>query len=210
MHASFPTPLATAGTTTLTFGQAAVLGVAANAAHGDHGHGMPDTAWEHIATQTLAAPAASVSFASLSAAFKAFRLTIEGIPTAALAAQLRFNNDAVTLCPTTYVYGITTPAAGALARAADTFVVLHDQTGTVPNPGAGIMFAGQVIITKETAAARASIIGQMSGGVGGTPNVMLISAQWADVANLINRMDVIASASTFAVGSRFVLEGCRK
>lgn len=160
--------------------------------------------WEHIDTQVLTATAASVSFASLSTTFKQFRLTFFIEATAALTALLRVNN----ISTGTYdSHRLEAAAAGTTSAdtAADTSWSLS--TNVIVAGGWG---RGTVEISQEVLGQNPAMTSLMAVELTATT----IATQWTggtqrNTTALISRIDLLASASTFAANSRFVLEGNR-
>ena len=161
--------------------------------------------WEHIDTQITTGTAASVSFASLSATYKVFRLTCFVDLTADCNILLRLNNDTA---GNYYYLGLTNAVAAAHA-ATQTSILLNDTMNF--NAGAPSNAFFQVLIAKEIATHKAKIISIMSGQNAGADVVGLteVAGHWSNVADLINRIDILTSASTFAISSRFTLEGLK-
>lgn len=161
-------------------------------------------AWEHIDTQVLSGAAASVSFASISSVYKAFRLTAHMKNDASAASlQLRLNNDS----GSNYDYQNLRVSTGAVAGAALQQAV-SVQVVTSASLAANLWAHMTFLITKEAAADQAKVYA--AGTVdtaANTPETHSSSGNWRNVADLINRIDILKSAGNFAVGSRFTLEG---
>ena len=159
--------------------------------------------WWHIDTQILSATATSVAFTGLSDVYRMFRLTCYVDMTADMNILLRLNNDA----GANYSYLGVTNAVAAVHVAAATSILLNDTLNF--NSGGSDEAVFEVIVAKEVLAQRAKVYCTMAGANAGTDVVgqAQVAGGWSNTADLINRLDVLASASTFAANSRFVLEG---
>ena len=156
--------------------------------------------WEHIDTQVLAATAASVSFPTFNSAYRQFRLTMDQLHTLALIPQLRFNNDATA----TYDRKVSADSAASAATAGDDKIDLSATTATF------LRAFYVVYIAKPTTGAQALV--HWTGSYGTAANTQTSvqgSANYRSATALLDRIDILASTSTFAADSRFVLEGNR-
>ena len=161
--------------------------------------------WDHIDTQILTGTAASVSFASLSTNYRMFRLTCFAEMTADMNILLRLNNDSAG----NYSYAEVTNTTAVATATAQTAILLN---GTLNfNSGATDEALFEILITKQVAAQKAKTLSRMSGPNAGADNVGLCdtAGHWTNTADLISRIDVLTSTSTFMADSRFTLEGMR-
>lgn len=167
---------------------------------------VPHGGWEHLDTQALTATAASISFQNLSTAYKAFRLTLFISPTAPMDVYVRVNNDSGNNYELAWVGAPSATPASATAAGLAQWQLTNIADSVAAEP-----VTANLLIAKQLASLR----GGISGTVGytndstGTPNVEILAGNWSNVADLISRIDVIASTSTFAIGTRVTLEGMR-
>jgi hypothetical protein len=161
--------------------------------------------WEHIDTQTLTGTAASVSFQSISTAYRAFRLTayIENDANAK-RVYLRLNNDSGSNYD--YQYHRATGATNDSSVA----------TGQAQIDCAGLDMAASesgllsILIVKPSAAQEALVqltFTLLSGAT--APSVYQTVGTWQNVADLISRIDLLANTNNFAASTRVTLEGSR-
>lgn len=160
-------------------------------------------AWDHIETQVLTGTAASVTFQSSQLnTYKMFRLHCFIVPTAALSCNIRLNNDSGANYHNQSLQGAAASATAADSNNATSFQAMN--SGSVADPGLLI-----VEIAKELTTTKAALLARSQYNGTNDPSTVMESGIWANVADLISRIDAIASTSTFAAGSRFVLEGCK-
>ena len=133
--------------------------------------------WEHIDTQILSGTAASVSFASISSSYTAFRLTMDVVATAALALYLRLNNDS----GSNYDYVTVIDGAAGSNVAAAAQVVITNAFATFLR-GFGIIHIG-----KPVAGQQALINSFVNAGSAANTTIQYLdSANWRNTADLIN------------------------
>ena len=162
--------------------------------------------WEIVGSSRLSAAAASVSFASIPAAYTMFRLIAEIVNDGAIKdVALRFNNDS----GANYDTQILNMSGGTLTgqRNAGGTSGAADYNGLSANTFATL----EAIIAKPIAGAKGlalvSIVPTGAAGIQLTEDAIV----WNNTAALINRIDMIVSGGggNFAAGSLFILEGSR-
>jgi hypothetical protein len=156
--------------------------------------------WTEIETQTLTTTAASVVFSTGLSGYKFFRLTIYIVNDAnSKDVLLRLNNDS----GTNYAYqtilgnGGTIIGGRATGQTSSSLTILDlgvSQAGSV-----------SVLIAKPAAGVKAQVLSQS--GVNTSPSLLLAGDEWDNTADLISRIDVIASSNNFAAGTSILLEG---
>lgn len=161
--------------------------------------------WEPVcAPVRLASAAASVSFASIPAAYVMFRLRCEIIKDATgNSISLRLNNDSGTNYNRQYIEGNN--AAVTAARATGGNRIYLQNNGVDASAHA----THDLVIAKPIAGSAGLVLN--SGSVMTTSGIMLFSNAgiWANTADLINRIDVSSDSGNFAAGSIFYLEGSK-
>jgi len=161
--------------------------------------------WQHIDTQVLTTTAASVSFQSINTMYRDFRLTIYVQNDAnGKDIYLRLNNDS----GNNYDWVIleadgATP--GSIEAQGTAQIIIGGGPADLP---ANLEWAGVVTVSKPLATTRALTTGSGS-YLDATPNMHAQSTagRWANTADLISRIDVLASSNNFAAGTRITLEG---
>lgn len=166
---------------------------------------LPPGGWEVIDTQQLSTTATSVSFQSIPTTFRAFRLTIYVQNDAnGKDVYLRLNNDS----GNNYDWNLL-DADGASVASTETQntaqILFGGGSADVPANGA---WSGQIVISKPLATTWA-----LTSGTGSymdvSPNMhsQVTGGRWENTADLISRIDVIASSNNFAAGTTVMLEG---
>jgi len=162
-------------------------------------------AWDVIDSETLAAPASSISFTGIDTTYKMFRVTLYSIKDGTAGAlQLRLNNDS----GANYVYqdltGDATTVNGARATAQAQFVLTTGETMDAATAG-----TFEIVIGKTVAGSAAMLLSKGTYYHTTTPalNYEATAGRWNNTADLISRIDLIASAGNFAAGTVCVLEG---
>ena len=164
------------------------------------GAGGSAGAWDVIDSETLAAPASSISFTGIDTTYKMFRVTAYVIKDATAGGVfMRLNNDSGANYDWQRLYGSATVAGSRSTgqaqwetsysyplSAGDTLTI----TATIGKQLAGSPAMGII----ESAGARTDIERASFAGI------------WSNTADLISRIDLIASAGNFAAGSVVVLE----
>jgi hypothetical protein len=156
------------------------------------------SAWTVIDSETLAAPASSISFTGIDTTYKMFRVTAYLIQDGSAGRPLlRLNNDS----GTNYDW--------QRVSASDTTVSASRVTGDTSIDIGGDSNANQVMthtitIAKQLAGSPAMVVGDRYNDAG----IWLRhhGARWNNTADLISRIDLIASAGNFAAGTVVVLE----
>lgn len=161
-------------------------------------------AWEEIETVTLGSAAASVSFTTGLTAYKFFRLTVFIKNDAnAKTASIRLNNDGGTTYARQYLAAQSTTVLGARSTG-QTSALLNVVGGDID---ANSYLSASVLIAKPSA----SVKGQLTIHSGYDPAALMTmelwGVEWNNTADLISRIDVIASSNNFAAGTSVLLEG---
>jgi len=156
--------------------------------------------WEQIEAITLDGAAASVSFASGLTAYQFFRLTAYILNDAnAKDVLLRINNDSGPNYATQTIEAVASSIVGArvTGQTSNALTVINfdaNRTGSfgllIAKPAAGVK--GQVLALN---------------GINTSNLLVLAGGEWSNTADLINRIDVIASSNNFAAGTSILLEG---
>lgn len=165
--------------------------------------------WEHIDTQVLATAAASISFTGISSAYRFFHLFAH-IQNDATVKQfrVRLNNDAAGNYEATTDGVDSTGVAVNTVRNADTgFVVMG---ATLQDMAASESAVFSALFSKPAAAFeglwRSDVVRLISATA---PALVTLHASWENVADLINRVDLVADAGNFAADTRVSLFGLR-
>jgi len=184
----------------MTFGMSfrALLGASGSALAG------PAAAWEVIDSTTLASAAASVSFTSIPTTYKMFRVTAYLIKDGSDGlVQLQINGDSGANYDRQYLRGDSTTVDGA--RTTGQTSINGNRNGE-----SGLATTLEIVIAKQVAGSPAMVLwDQVMLDNAGTPamNKFNIAGIWNNTADLISRIDLVASAGNFAAGTVVVLEG---
>ncbi len=162
------------------------------------------SSWEHIEAQVLDAAAPSISFTGIDAAFRMFRLTLYIIKDGnAGQVELRLNNDSGGNYNQQYMNISHATRTSARNAGLDSLRVTN-----YDNLAANGVLLADILIAKQITGQEGRIQSHASYEGSADPMVDLVSAQWANAADLINQIDIVESgANEFAAGSRAVLEG---
>lgn len=157
----------------------------------------PLSAWETITTTVLTSAAAAVTFASLSSAYKLFRLTAKVLKTANTTTILTVNN----LTTGTYDWNSLINAASADVAAGTGFPI----AATASAGGWGLFQCtiGQQLTTDNPVLLSEAAFEVTATQLQGTR----IAGSQRNTTVAVTRIDVSDGASTFGIGSRFLLEG---
>lgn len=160
------------------------------------------TLWSQRATSVLGAPSAQVTFSGLTD--RAYRLTGNYSPTAALLARVRCNNDSGANYDQQWAYGFAT-----LNTAARSTGNTYWQAGNAATVAADLAAGMQYVIQKPLAAQHAHLVtvDPRHTTAGNNEDAAFGGGRWTNTASLITRLDVLTSASTFKTGSVFTVEG---
>lgn len=160
------------------------------------------TMWTQRATSVLGAPSATVTFSGLTD--RQYRLTANFAPTAALTARIRANNDSGTNYEQQWLYAFAGSNTGARTTGNT-----YWQDGNAATIAADLASGLQYIIQKGLAAQHAHIVSASTRHTtaGNNQDAVMGSGRWTNTANLITRIDVLTSTSTFKTGSVFTVEG---
>lgn len=161
-------------------------------------------AWTVIDSETLAAPASSISFTGIDTTYKMFRITAYIVKDGTDGlVQLRMNNDSGANYDAQRLRGDSTTVDAARATG-DTSINCNR------NGESGLSQTLEIVVAKQVAGSPAMVLwDQVMLDNAGTPamNKFNIAGRWNNTADLISRIDLIASAGNFAAGTVVVLEG---
>ena len=158
--------------------------------------------WTEIDSTTLSVAAASVTFSSGLSGYKFFRLTAYIVNDAnAKQVYLRLNNDSGLNYSYQNVRANNTTVSGARATGQTQLLV------GVNNIDANSGWSSTVLISKPAAGVKGQVVSQVGYDAPVSVGMQLIGGEWNNVADLISRIDVIASSNNFAAGTSLTLEG---
>lgn len=160
------------------------------------------SAWTVIDSETLAAPASSVSFTGISDTYRMFRVTAYIVKDgSAGSAYLRFNNDS----GANYDHQRLTGNGTSVAAARVTGDTEIDATVTV---GANQLATLDFTIAKQVTGSAAMVVGAAT-FADTTPalDIDRRAGRWNNTTDLISRIDLISGSGNFAAGTTVVLEG---
>ena len=168
------------------------------------GAGGAAAAWAVIDSTTLGSASASISFATGLSGYKLFRVTAYFVKDATNGSvRVRLNNDSGTNYDVQRLYGSST-TVGAGRSTGQTGILLNG--GGVPQ--ASQTATAEVIVAKQVAGSASMVLGrlvyQASGPVLMEENT---ASRWNNTADLISRIDLIATTGNFDTGTVAVLEG---
>ena len=162
------------------------------------GGGLP-TAWTVIGSQTLESAAASVSFTGISTTYRMFRVTAYIVKDGnAGGVNVRLNNDDGGNYDRQRMIGGSTTVSANRATGQTSFS--DDSTA------ANTATTQTIQVAKQLAAAPAMLLRESTYLLGGDVAVQRAADVWDNTADLISRIDLIASAGNFAAGTVVVLE----
>ena len=163
--------------------------------------GLDNSAWDVIDSSTLASPAASVSFTGIDSKYKLFRVTAYIVNDgSAKNVLLRLNNDSGSNYSEQRLLGSSTSVV-AIRNASQTSI-----PATYTQLAASESATIEIVIGKQLASAAAmALISTVRGGASISKDN--IAGIWANTADLISRIDLVASVGNFAAGTVVVLEG---
>jgi len=157
-----------------------------------------------LSDETLAAPAASMT-ATVDTAYRMFRVTFFPVKDSTDGTlSLRLNADS----GANYAYqditadSTTVDGAGVTGAAA----IVLDTDGLMDGSSAGL-FTIEIKKPLTTTPARTTSQASYMQTTGPALNYEAISGAWANTADLIDEITVLASAGNFAIGSRLLVEG---
>ena len=146
---------------------------------------------------TSGSPVSSVSFQSIDSNFRLFRLTMSALCTTGQILMLRFNNDS----GNNYAYQLSFASGsstGASRLTAQPEIRPYGSGTTEP-------VTGTYLISKIASNVRAMVVGKTA--LFHTVAMEDVAANWNNTSALINRIDIVPTASTFY--GVFALEGMR-
>ena len=163
--------------------------------------GVGSGPWDVIASSTLGSPAASISFASIASTYKLFRVTAYIIKDGSAGrALVRLNNDSGANYERQRLSGAATGVSAQRTTGETSWETTW--SGLTSQPA-----TFELVIGKQIAGAAAMGILSSVGKESTTLEYSSFACRWNNTADLINRIDIIASAGNFAAGTVVVLEG---
>jgi hypothetical protein len=159
---------------------------------------MPST-YEPIATQTLGSTASSVSFTSIPSTYTDLIAVITGKTTASVSVTMRLNNDSSTNYSFTRIVGTGSAASSSRGTSLDAMQINSGTTDTERELIIMQLLNYSNTTTYKTALVRANNAGQSTSAFAGL---------WRSTS-AVNRVDFLAGATTFVVGSTFTLYGIK-
>ena len=157
-----------------------------------------------LSDETLAAPAASMT-ATVDTAYRMFRVTFFPVKDATDGTlSLRLNADSGANYAYQDISADSTTVDGARVTGATAIVL--DTDGLMDGSSAGL-FTIEVEKPLTTTPARTTSQASYMQTTGPALNYEAISGEWANTADLIDEITVLASAGDFAIGSRMLIEG---
>ena len=155
-----------------------------------------------LSDETLAAPAASMT-ATVDTAYRMFRVTFFGIKDGSAGALLlRLNGDSGANYIIQGLLADSTTLTGD-RRTAQTSIYAPYSTLTANNPAMFLYEIEKPLTTTPARVTFSSAVLLPSLSVGSQ------SAEWANTADLIDEITVLASSGNFAIGSRMLIEGAK-
>ena len=154
--------------------------------------------YQPIATQTLSGTAATITLSSIPSTYTDLVLIVAPIGTASLQIQTTMNNDNSALYSYTGISGNGTSAESY--RASGRTYILPDYYYSVTTSGGYVQY--NFMNYANTTTYKTVLMRSSNAGTAAMANVGLYRSTSA-----INRIDLTASASTFAAGSQFTLYG---
>ncbi len=162
-------------------------------------------AWTELSDQVLASAAASISVTGIASTYRRFAGWCYVVKAGASATIIvRINNDSGANYNFQRAHG-DGATAGATRQTGGSAVAISGNA--IPVGGTGLL---TFEIEKPVAGTRGRIGGQaavFADLATDAVTVAVADGDWKNTANLISRVDVIASSGTMNVGSRLILEG---
>lgn len=156
--------------------------------------------WELIEQIDLAAPASSIVLDEGLDGYAFYRLTVYVANDAnSKSVFLRFNNDSGANYAQQYVLAASTTVSGARVTGQSQLAL---QGATLAASEEASLVA---LIAKPSATQPAQVV--LQSGVNASPALALAGGEWDNVADLISRIDVLASSNNLAAGTSLMLEG---
>jgi hypothetical protein len=157
--------------------------------------------WQELGRTTLSSAGGTITVSSLPARkYLKIMVFVIGSGGAVTTVQARFNNDSSTN------YSRRTSVSGAADATATAGGVLINATGVASGqPGIYILDVLNYQTMEKICYYSSTSVG--TAGSGTAPDRNEGSAKWVNTTNQINRVDVLASANSFAIGSEVVVLG---
>lgn len=156
--------------------------------------------WEEIGRTTLGTAGNTITINPITAK-KYLRIIISYVASGgAVGAQLRFNNDS----GNNYARRNSTNGASDNTNTGQAVLM---NTSTVANGSVGYVYMDVLNIqsSEKTAIISVNVVG--TSGAGTAPSRDETYSKWVNTSNQITRVDVLASANNFAIGSEVVVLG---
>ena len=155
--------------------------------------------WEELGRTTLSSAGDTISIASFSAR-KYLKLIISCLPSGAITAIVRFNNDS----GSNYASVYTTNGGAASSLTSDTSFLAD-----VDNAAVSKFAEFEIVnISSQPKLVIGNMVTENASGAGTYPNMRDIRAKWQNTSAQITRVDVVnTAAGDFASGSQVVVLG---
>lgn len=157
--------------------------------------------WEELGRGTLASPASSISLTGLTAR-KYLKIIYFAIGSGGTVTnvQIRFNNDSANN------YARRTSTDGAADATAINSSIFLNTTGMINgSPNFGVLDVINISNQEKIGIARIATVN--GAGAGTAPNRNETSTKWINTSAQITRVDLIASANSFATNSTLIVLG---
>ncbi len=159
-------------------------------------------AFDTIAKTVLGSPAASISFSGISTTNKMFRLTIYIIKDGTTgSADLQLNNDSGGNYDIQRLAGAGTGVTASRSTAQSNIDLSNS------NVLANELIVIELTVAKQQTGDEAMIVGLAKRRDGSNLDLYGFAGIWKNTADLINRIDILSSATNFATGTVALLEG---
>ncbi len=160
--------------------------------------------FEHISTQELESPSASISFQNIDTGFRLFRVTVWAEADTNHTPEILLNDDATTY-ESQFVDAANATETGARTTGAAAMKLAN---GDVID--AGTPYYTELVIGKGAAGVEGRLVGILAASdTSANIEAWVVSGDFVDTGALISRIDFNASAGSFIVGTRVILEGAR-
>lgn len=160
------------------------------------------SAWTVIDSETLAAPASSVSFTGISDTYRMFRMTAYIVKDGTSGvAYVRVNNDSGGNYDRQTI-GASSTTVSAARSTGDT-----EWRATVASITGNTHATTSIVVAKQLAASPAMYLAETTYAPSGGVQPGRLAGRWNNTDALINRIDLISGSGNFAAGTTVVLEG---
>jgi hypothetical protein len=162
-------------------------------------NGFTNVWWEELGRTTLGGAGDTITVNPIGAR-KYLRIIISVLPSGAITANIRFNNDSAN----NYAYISTTNgSAGVSVTSTDRIVADADAGG-----GSKFVYMDVVNISATPKLASAVVSSENASGAATAPNVRTIAGKWHNTSAQITRVDCVNTAGgDFAIGSELIVLG---